>query len=523
MDPRWRPESMKPKTQEAAAGPEAPISAGMARPRRQRAGLKRAWDWQDDGSWLGSGEDSASAGSSLQTASSSPGGLRRAKRPRRTLGQPQPPQQPAQRAAGSSGSGGGGGAYLACVASPVVGTSSAGAALEAVAPAGQLGSPKAAGLPTAVATEPAPDAGAHDAPAGPQHLPPSVHVTQFAAAQSPTTPASGARDEVPGWQREPLPHLPLVPAQPWRAAPAAARALTLGIAAPASMQAMPGVHMLHVLVPLTARQQWQQQLTQGGGPWVAGPPAGAAWQPASAAGCTPPPAPLLQSLGPHSAPPQWWQQQQLQKQAAARAALPLLWAEVAQLASPAAAPDTCSLRRYEEEQRRYEERWRQYQREEEEHARAEAALLGGQSSQRSWAQQAEQALPTQQAGRDEPAGTPTPAAQPPNRGLPAIPYASAEPIRSLSAAAAACGAAGRQVDAGTLPPPEHPPASPLLKASQRHPSQQKVQQAEAQLPQEQEEPEDPSDLTPAGSLGAALGTLYSAWQDGQLALPMAPE
>ncbi|KAL4419537.1 hypothetical protein ABPG77_005768 [Micractinium sp. CCAP 211/92] len=289
------------------------------------------------------------------------------------------------------------------------------------------------------------------------------------------------------------------------------------------MQPMPGVHMLHVLVPLTARQQWQQQLMQRGGPWVAGAPAGAAWQPASPAGCAPPPAPLLQSLGLHSAPPQWWQQQQLQQQAAARAALPLLWAELAQLASPAAAPDTCSLRRYEEEQRRYEERWRQYQREEEEQARAEAALLGGQSPQRSWAQQAEQALPTQHAGRDEPAGAPTPAAQPPNRGLPAIPCASAEPTRSLSAAAAACAAAGQQVDAGALPTPKHPPASPLPKELQRHPGQQEAQQGEAPLPQEPEEPEDPSDLTPAGSLGAALGTLYSAWQDGQLALPMVPE
>lgn len=531
MDPRWRPDSLQPQAQEAGAAPtEAPDAAGAAaRPRRQRAGMKHIWDSQEEASWQGSKEGSASAGSSPRAAaSSSPTGPRGAKRARRTLGQPQHPQRPPprQQDAASTGSAGADSASRAHLASPAVGFHSTGMARGAAAPASLPGSPRPAGQPTYVAAGPLAAGPLDGAPAVPQRIVPSAPAVQPAAPQTPPVPAAVAEAGAPMWPPDPLPALPLLPPCPWHGAPAAGAAFPAGSATPASMQATPGVHMLHVVLPLASRQQWPLQLLQTGAPWCLDPPAGAAWHPASPTARTSA-APQLLPPPPLPSSPlqqQEQQQQQRQRQSVAAAASRLLWAELAQLASPAAAPDTCSLRRYEEEQRRYEERWRQYQRQAQEETREEAGLQGPVAQHSAaepdvdGAQQAEPALPAQQAKQDQQAPAPALNARSENSSPPAVSCGRAQQWCSPFSAAAASGAgpAGQQGDAGAAQPCMQQPAWP----------QAEVTPPEAPPPLEQQQlsRQDPrAGLASASSFGAELGALFSAWQDGQVSLSLLPK
>lgn len=490
--------------------------------------MKRCWDEHGEPAGLGSGEGTSSAGASPQrTASSSLSGPREAKRERRSPGQPQQPQRPRapQQAAGSSGSGGPGGHPPARQTSPTTGLGSKGLAQapEAAAASSQPSSPAPAGLPNTITTGLGGQAGLLDSTAASlQRTLPQAAAGQLAAPQTPPTSLALVQAAGRALPPEPLPSPPLLPAQQWRMPPAASGAFPVSPAAPASMQATPGVHMLHVVVPRTAHQRWPLQLMHAGGTWGRDPMTGAACQPASPRACSSaaPQPPPQQPASLHwqeqrQQQKQWQQEQQRRRQAAAAAVSQLLWEELAQLASPGLGPDTCSLRRYEEEQRRYEERWRQYQRAaQEEEGRAERApsvpsasglsLGAGGSPERS--QQAEQAR------QEEPAHTPLQATRPQSGSQPAVACGPAPLWRSPFAAAASASASG-PLGGASAEPSNRPPAQPF-----RDTAQAEAQRSPAQaLPAER-----PSRPASACSFDAELVTLYSAWQDGQASLSLTP-
>ncbi|KAL4433889.1 hypothetical protein ABPG75_000330 [Micractinium tetrahymenae] len=481
--------------------------------------MKRAWDSEEVAIELGSARDSASASSNPRAAASSslsgPGLAKRKRRaPRQQQRQARQPSRPRQQAAGSSSGEGGGRASTVRSVSPVA--ASRGTAQEGAATGGrkrsQSGSLPAAWQPntitTGLAAEPLVGSTAPSLQA-----PPLLGATaHLAMPRTPPTPAASVHAATPVWPPNPIPAPPLPPAYQWPEPPAISATFLCGQPALAGMPATPAVRMLHLLVPLAAPQQWPLQAPLAGGPWRPAP-AAAAWQGASSAALglaslQPLPLPLLQAP---------LREQPLQA-AAAAAAAHSLWAELAQLTSPAPAPDTCSLRRYEEEQRRFEERWRQYQQaaeveegEEEGHYdRALQAALAQQRelerrslAERALAQQAWQAqqMPTEKS-------VPTPAAQLPASSLPAVACYSGPTRPSPFAAAASASCADAAIAGRALPQLSPPAGGEACPAAQQQQRQQQQQQ------------QTTTGLAAADSCNAELVRLYSAWQDGQASLSL---